>query len=255
MSNLRTLFPDSNFSISGGSLATPLQLFVYNTSFTSVQNGGRCCLWTVPASVNWAKFEVWGGGGDGGGACCCQQGGAGGGSGSYARKTIRTVPGESYTICAAGSGCCSPNCGATAGFPSYVCNASATYPICLCASGGSPGCSGCFFQTNGCFSCATHICGSTCGCDFAIQGITGGHYDGVYCGFDGWQYAPGTTYQGGGMRIGFDYCNAMAGCVHIGAGSSFVGFGAGGGSASTSGGACCWGGWGSPGIVVVTYGG
>jgi hypothetical protein len=97
------------------------------------------------------------------------------------------------------------------------------------------------------------MCGCACGHDFAICGIMGGSYDGVYCGFDGWQYAPWTSYIGGGMRISFDYCNTMAGCVHIGAGSSFPGFGAGGGGAVSGGGACCWGGWGSGGLVVVTF--
>ena len=71
MSSLRTLLQYGT-SASG---SVPLRsLRVYNTSITSSNNGGQCCLWTVPAGAEWAAFEVWGGGGPGAGVCCCQQG-------------------------------------------------------------------------------------------------------------------------------------------------------------------------------------
>ena len=252
MSDLRSLFPDSNYiqNISGNAIQ---QLYVYNTNFYTAQNGGRCCLWTVPAGSVWARFELWGAGGDGAGGCCCQGMGHGGGSGTYARKTIRVNPGDSYTICAAGSGCCAQQCCGTQGLPSYVCNPSATYPICMCASGGSPGDTRCFYQTSGCYSCSANVCGCTCGATFSLCGLQGAHYDGVYCGFDSFHYAPQGPVFGGGARVSFDGCNNFNGCTNIGSGSSFVGFGAGGGNANVNGGPCCWGGFGQMGLVIVTY--
>ena len=65
--------------------SVPQELAVYNTSTTSVNNGGRCCLWTVPAGTSYAIFELWGGGASGDGACCCQMGYPST-SGSYGQK-------------------------------------------------------------------------------------------------------------------------------------------------------------------------
>lgn len=258
MSNLRDLFPDTNFAytLSGNA---PAVLYVYNTNYSTVNNGGRCCQWTVPAGVRWARFEVYGGGGDGAGSCCCQQGRCSAGSGSYARRTIRVVPGETYTLCAGGTGCCATSCQGTAGFPSYACNASATYPLCLCASGGAGGISGCFLLTNGCISSPSQICGCACGFDFAICGTTSGNYDGVYCGYDGYQTVPLGVYEMAmGIRYSFDNCLTFNGCTAIGAGGTAASqtnaqFGVPGGSAQVGSGACCWGGFGNEGLVIVTY--
>ena len=65
----------------------PQELAVYNTSTTSVNNGGRCCLWTVPAGTSYAIFELWGGGASGDGGCCCQMGYPST-SGSYGQKAL-----------------------------------------------------------------------------------------------------------------------------------------------------------------------
>ena len=249
MSDLRTLFPDSRLGTSLPS-STFNTLYVYNTSVNSTNNGGTCCLWTVPSNVKWARFEVWGAGGDGGGACCCQQPSMGGGSGSYARKTIRVVPGQQYTLCAASSGCCSQACKGTDGRPSYACNASATYPLCLCASGGYGGTSSCFTSIGGCIGCSSVVCGCACGYDFAICGITGANH-GSWCGFDSWHYIPDAPYYGGGMRSSRTQCGEYwMGCDANGS-NTFPG--GGGGTAISYGGPCCWGGWGAGGLVVVTY--
>ena len=249
MSDLRALFADGVFVSLTAAANTWSQLYVYNTNTDSVNNGGRCCLWTVPANVGWARFEVWGGGGDGGGACCCQQPSQGGGSGTYARKTIQVVPGQTYTICAGGSGCCSQASSGTSGFPSYACNATATYPLALCASGGKGGESCCFAAIGGNYSCATVICGCSCGHDFALCGLTGSAHQ-SWCGFDAWQYAPQGTYIGAGTKVGSTHCGEFwMGCGLIG-GSTFPG---GGGGTAISYGGCCWGGWGSGGMVLITY--
>ena len=244
---LSALFPDSRYTINT-SVVNPLGVvMVYNTNIATVYNGGFCCLWTVPSNATWAKFEVWGGGGGGGGACCCQQHAYSGGSGSYARKTIRVVPGQQYTICAGGSTCCSPTCLGQSGYPSYACNPGATYPLCLCASGGYNGFSGCFcgYGQNSFVSC---VYGSACGYDFAICGVVHG-FNGSTCGFHSWGYAPDPTYTGGGFRIGADSCiNLNANNI---AQAPFPG---GGGMTSVSnGGGCCWGQVGAGGLVMITY--
>lgn len=248
MADLRSLFPDSRFNVSLPP-STYGVLNIFNTNIGNVANGGQCCLWTVPAGVKWARFEVWGGGGDGGGACCCQQPSMGGGSGTYARKTTRVVPGQQYTICAGGSGCCSQSCQGTRGFPSYVCNPTATYPLCLCASGGFGGNSSCFYSIASCFHCATNICGCACGHDLAMCGVTGSAHA-SWCGFDAWHYIAQAPYVGGGMRVTRSHCGEFwMGCDAAG-GNTFP---AGGGGTAISYGACCWGGWGSGGLVIVTF--
>jgi len=248
MSDLRSLFPDTRFNptYSANTFST---MYVYNTNVDSVTNGGRCCLWTVPAGVTWAKFEVWGGGGDGGGACCCQQPAKGGGSGSYARKTTRVVPGQTYTLCAGGSGCCSQNnCGSN-GFPSYACGGT-TYGICLCASGGEGGASCCWAAIGGNYHCSSNICGSACGYDLAICGIQGSAHQ-SWCGYDSWTYLASGPVIGSGSRISRTHCGEFwMGCDAIGGHAGWPG---GGGGTAMSYGGCCWGGWGAGGLVIVTY--
>ncbi len=254
MSNLRSLFPDSNYNVV--STSSPLtQLFVYNTNVSSVQNGGQCCLWTVPSGVYWAKFEVWGGGGDGPGACCCQQTQRSGGSGSYARRTISVRPGDTFRVCAGSTGCCAPNCCGTVGFPSYVNHvsvASSGSNINLCASGGGCGRSECFWMFSNGWDSTSIVegCGCTCGSDFSICGISGASHA-AWCGFQSYGIVPGPTYIGSGARLTFDYCNTGSGCFMVGGYSIFPG--GGGGGANANGGGCCWGGWGAGGLVIISY--
>ena len=86
-------------------------------------SSGCCCLWTVPSGVRKITFEIWGSGGNGHGKCswdrCHHYRGAGGGY--YNMKTIDTVPGCTYTVCAAGVyPCCSYECVGCNGCSSYV---------------------------------------------------------------------------------------------------------------------------------------
>lgn len=249
MADLRTLYPDTNWNVNL-TITNPFNvLYVWNTNNGSPSNGGRCCLWTVPGGATWAKFEVWGGGGSGGGACCCQQAQGGGGAGSYARKTIRVVPGQAYTICAGGSSCCWGGCCGMTGYPSYACNPSATYPLCLCASGGWGGYTQCFASWPGCYSCISCICGTTCGHDFALCGTWGGNRN-TSCSYDSHHFAAEPTYIGGGMRISQDHCRCCPGDFMV----CFATFpGGGGGSANAFEGPCFCSSWGAGGLVVVTY--
>lgn len=249
MSDLRSLFPDTDYVVSYINSVAFNQLYVYNTNTQSACNNGQCCLWTVPANTNFAKFEVWGGGGSGGGACCCQQPSKGGGAGSYVRKTIQVRPGDTYTICAASSGCCAVNAQGQFGYPSYACNPSATYPLCLCASGGDAGTSCCFAAIGGNYHCSSNICGSTCGGDFGLCSMTGTAHQ-SWCGFDAYHMIPSGPILGSGMRHTRTHCGEFwMGCNAIGD----VSFPGGGGGTAISYGGCCWGGWGAGGLVIITY--
>ena len=65
MSGLRSLLQISE----GGAGAVNFdQFYVYNTNKTAHNNGGCCCLWTIPTGVKWFAVELWGGGGSGAGS-------------------------------------------------------------------------------------------------------------------------------------------------------------------------------------------
>lgn len=66
---------------------------------------GVCCLWTVPAGVTRAQFQLWGaGGGSGSGQCCTS--GFPGQTGAYAIVTIPVTAGWTYTLCSGCAACC-----------------------------------------------------------------------------------------------------------------------------------------------------
>lgn len=243
--NLSTLFPDSRWTIPS-TVGNPLTvIYVYNTSVSTATNGGRCCLFTVPANATWAKFEVWGGGGGGGGACCCQQQCYSGGSGTYARRTISVTPGQQYTICAGGSSDCSLTCLGSPGFPSYAC---LTGTLALCAAAGPQGVTGCFYTNNACNS-VSYQSGGACGHDLVICGIVSGA-NATTCGYMSWAYGSEPTYLGGGIRASIDQCGLGTG-MGTGGCASFPG--GGGSGAQASGGPCYQGGVGAGGLVVITY--
>jgi hypothetical protein len=63
---------------------------------------GSCCLWTVPAGVSLARFQIWGAGSPSGGSACCG-GSMFGGTGAYASVIVPVVEGCQYTVCAGGT--------------------------------------------------------------------------------------------------------------------------------------------------------
>lgn len=247
MAGLRTLL---ELDAGGGQTLDFTTFHVYNTNKTNANNGGQCCLFTVPAGVNWFAVEVWGGGGGGAGACCCHQGWAGG-SGSYARKFITGLSGtggETYTICAASSTNCSQSrCVGCQGFPSFVSvNGGA---IEACASGGAQGYTRCYFGSNCSYSgCAQFQCGSWVG-GFGICGVTGSAKGSSYCYQMSWQYMPSAPFTGGGNRGTMSHCVQGPGCS-VGGYAHWPG--GGGPSASAHGGNYC-GGPGAGGLVSVYY--
>ena len=109
---------------------------VISNDTRGLTNGGRCCLWTVPDGVTQVTFELWGSGADGPGARCCQAPVYTGSGGMYAMRTVQTVAGCTYTLCAAGSGCCQSSCGGAAGQTTFV---SGSGIATTCAPSGEPG--------------------------------------------------------------------------------------------------------------------
>lgn len=248
MAGLRTLLQVGESS--GGGVNFD-EFHVFNASKTSQNNGGSCCLWTVPAAVTWFAIELWGGGGGGAGACCCRSGWPGG-SGSYARKIINNLSGdggEQYTICAAGTTGCSTNCGTgCTGFASFVnINGGAVQ---ACAQGGSPGGTRCYFQNNcACQSCAAQQCGSWIG-GMGLCGVTGGAKGSAFCGANAWGYMPSAPFTPGGARGTMSYCNHTSG---NGIGGDAQWPGGGGASAVSSSTAKQCGAPGAGGLVTIYY--
>lgn len=245
MAGLRSLLELG--SASGG--AVDYQEFhIYNTNKTNQNNGGSCCLWTVPANVNWVAFEVWGGGGGGAGACCCRAGWPGG-SGSYARKFVTGLSeGQTFTMCAAGSTYCSQSyCCGCGGFPSYVTTGGAVQ---VCASGGSQGGTTCYFMINcNCQGCTPHQCGSWIG-DMGICGVTGSAKGSSFCSQNAFGYMPSAPFTPGGNRGTYSYCRQTSG---NGIGGSPHWPGGGGASAVNHDGNLRCGAPGAGGLITIYY--
>lgn len=245
MAGLRTLLEIG--TAGGGSIAFD-QFYVYDTAKETALNGGCCCLWTVPAGVNWFAVEMWGGGGGGAGSCCCRAGWPGG-AGSYARKFItEQAGGEEYTICAAGStGCSQSYCKGCIGNPSFVSiNGGAVQ---VCASGGSKGCTRCYFGSNCSYSgCRQRQCGSWIGA-MGISGISGSAKGSSFCHSSSWQWMPSAPFTGGGNRGTKGNCQQGAGCVFGG----YAHWPGGGGASSVSHGSNYCGAAGAGGLVIIYY--
>lgn len=252
MANLRDLL----FGYGEGTTVEPSEFSVWNTNIQTVSNGGQCCLWTVPAGVSTAIFEIWSGGGGGGMACCCQQGG-GAGSGGYAIKSCTVSPGEQFRICAAGSTCCETgNLAGHVGNCSFVCSLSggsnSPWESKVCGGycvGGS--CVRCQYWI-GCYTCCTmcYCCnGTSINTDFCIPGTMGNSQNTQFCFGQAHGYAANAPLAVPGPRLGpSGCCSCFGGCDAFGL------FPGGGGlSAQVHGGQCRAGGPGAGGLIYVLY--
>lgn len=226
-------------------------LAVFNTNTDSSQNGGRCCLYTVPgAGVRTIFVEMWGSGGDGSGACCCQWPYTTGSAGQYVVETINVSPGDALTICAGGSGCFTCSCCGTCGFPSFITRSST---IIMCASGGQGSCGLCFYKTFNCTGiCVPGIRTNVPGCgDLVVCSNLGMSVTHNFCASDMFEASPGSSKYNQNMRIGHNYCSTpftISGCNRFP--NHFPGGPGAGGSAC--GNPCCWGGYGAGGLVLLT---
>lgn len=249
MANLRDLLYNS----SGITVNYPQEFLVYHTSVNSENNGGCCCLWTVPSGVTWVTFEMWGGGGGGAGACCCMQGWAGG-SGGYALKTVcsASLAGCQYTICAGGTTTRSVNCIGCVGCRSYVNGYGLSN---FCAAGGAHGDTKCFHYA-GAYTCTPmwpHCCCSYGG-DVVLHGINGSSVASQHCYMQGQQRAPTAPLTSSGPFYGPGGCinGGIQGCGFWFETPPFPG--GGGLSAQAYSGNCWCGTNGAGGLVSVTYG-
>lgn len=225
-----------------------------------VTSGNACCCWIVPSGVTWATFEMYGSGGDGPGACCCAGPGQSASNGIYSVKTVSTTGNAYFNICVGMSGCCTQSMIGTCGFPSYVMNAAGT--VIGCAAGGMGGCALCGHM--GGQSCNGNCCGSKMnGCnglgDMLYPTISQPNPQHNYCTNHSFPFLPGTYQYAPNTRHGLDSCAVgmtSMGCCYWAASPSGVTTwpGGAGGGGQACGGACCWGSWGTPGFVLITYG-
>jgi hypothetical protein len=218
------------------------------------QANGKCCLWTVPAGVTQVTFEIWSGGGGGAGHTCCNCcsftiGGAGG---NYAVKSIATVPGCQYRICAGGSWRCekSHTCDAGEGCTSYV-NGYNLSNFCVVGGCGGWMCNGDAWGPRTLQSCANqNICGMF-GADFGIMGTTGFRFGFGACHCNRLSSVTGTAPIIGKMMANGGHTWCSCGC--------YVNWPAGGGMSGASSycnnwaKACAGGGQGGSGVVRITY--
>lgn len=231
----------------------PQEFSVFNTATQTPGNGGQCCLWTVPAGVTTAVFEIWSSGGSGDGGCCCMMG-AGAGSGGYAIKACTVAAGQQIRICAAASGCAVPS-GGLCGCCSFVCSlgggGQGTWMTNVCGGWCSNMYSRCNMWIN-CYSCCSscYCCGGIAdNADFFVPGTTGSTHNTQYCHDTAYGIAANAPMAGGGFKMGPSGCCAT-GCTDLGFGN----FPGGGGlSAQIYGGGCCCGSPGGGGMVYVVY--
>ena len=186
------------------------EFHVFNSNKTTQNNGGFCCLWTVPAGVNWFAVEMWGGGGGGAGTCCCRAGWPGG-SGSYARKFEKGVTeGAQYTICAAGTtGCSQSYCCGCIGNPSFMSVSGGA--VLACASGGGQGGTRCYFMIGcNCQGCSGFACGSWQG-GMGLCGMSGSAKGNSFCSQNSFGFMPSAPFTPGGNRGTMSYCRQGCG--------------------------------------------
>mgnify|MGYP003691818193 CR=1 FL=1 len=251
MTQLRDLL----FGYAEGETLEPQEFVVYSTSIQQQGDGGRCCLWTVPAGKSYAVFEMWSGGGSGAGARCCRHGG-GSGAGGYAVKGCTVSPGQQIQICAAGSGCCTDSTqnGGICGCCTWVCSlgggGQGTWSTILPGGHCVHVPTECFYFAN-CYDCCSscYCCGGIASnADINFPGVNGGAHPTQHCYNDGYQTSANAPFTAGGMRMGY------GGCCAIGGGNGWGMFPGGGGlSAQTYGGGWCCGSPGAGGMVYVVY--
>lgn len=248
MSDLRSLKYSTSATVNTTNFPTEFLVKGSSSAGLTANDGGCCCLWTVPAGTTWITFEIWGGGGTGGYSCCCQQS-FGGGAGAYSVKSVcsTSLAGCTYTICAGGSSGCSQSTAGCAGNTSYVNGYGLSN---FCAAGGGQGCSDCWRFFN-CYQCKIQYC---CACanggDLMIPGYQGDAIQTQFCGAWGQGYAPHAPATSSGPNTGAHGCQWGGGL-----GWPCTMFPGGGGQgAVTSANACCYSAPGNGGLVSVTYG-
>jgi|TARA_B110000116_G_scaffold127259_1_gene110282 hypothetical protein len=213
--------------------------------------GGWSCSWVVPADVKSIKFDIYGAGASGYGGCCCMMNPLPGGAGGYAVKHLNLedghfVAGDTYAICAGGTGCCWPHQHGVRGHTSYITGPGLSN---FCAVGGHT-------SINNCASFNCYTCCHTCfgcapiyGADYGVAGTSSWRMSSQYCASSMFQVAShsGGPLSHGGSSFSPDACTFG---YHSGGSPSSPGNGAYGAAVSWP---CCCGKSGGGGGVLVTY--
>ena len=249
------------------------EFYVYNENHWTPVNGGKCCLWTVPAGTTSIIFEVLSGGGPGGSSGGDYDHGVGGQGGNYTMKTLRKsngdfVSGCQYTICAAGTSdcscCCSCNMNCRHGCTSFVTGSGLTN---FCAIGGMGGSTN-WDMTSNCYNChigniqcdrgnynagwVNHVCNSpTYGGDVEFRGTSGSFVRQYDCCAHAFSVAgsPSGPFTAAHGISGKHRCVGNLACC-----SAHAAFPGGGGAGhATDSSDACWGSFGAGGLVKVTY--
>ena len=229
MANLREYL----YGYDAGGAQTPTEITVFNTNIDTGNNGGFCCLFTVPTGVKGVSGEVWAGGGAGAGGYCCTYG-CGGSPGGYVEFHAPVSAGDSVTICAAGSTCCRSYNSCENGNNSYVCKPGAW---CVIACGGCHG----YWQCNGfnCYTCQ-RVCQESGG-NVAGTGVTSTIYPRnlSYVFGNNWCYQHTYEVNPGPAMTGHTRMFENGCCMNrYGAGCYFGTFPGGGGMTSHTQGGC-----------------
>lgn len=241
MANLR----DYLYGYAEGGQEVPQEVVVYNTNLKTVNNGGQCCLYTVPANMKQVAGEIWGGGGAGTGSRCCGYGYPGGGGGTM-EFSGPAEPGDAITICAAGSTCCRPYNSCQVGNTSYVCNSG---KWCVKACGGEYGEYVCFG-----FQCRTErksCCITPGSASGAGVSVIPNHREPGYSNVSNWCASHTYSLAQGGAHTGHIRTFFNGCCTNQNEGTCYFGTfpGGGGTSASTNTGCRC----GAPGAGGMVY--
>ena len=249
------------------------EFYVYNANHWTPVNGGKCCLWTVPAGTTSIQFEILSGGGPGGSSGGDYDHGVGGAGGNYTMKSLKKSGGAfqggcTYTICSAGTSdcscCCSCNMNCRHGCVSYVTGPGLTN---FCAIGGMGGATHWDVSSN-CYNChigntqcsvgnynagwVTYSCNTpTYGGDVEFRGTTGGFVRQYDCCSQAYSTAgaPSGPFTAPTGSTGKARCVGNWACCS--AHSAFPG--GGGAGHATDATDACWGGFGAGGLVKVTY--
>jgi hypothetical protein len=249
MPSLRSL----NSTVAPPKIGTPTKTFFIQSTTTGHQNGGCCCLWTVPVNTTRVTFEMWAAGGDGSGGFCCDSSSLGATAGSYSIIQIDATAGRQYRLCAAGSGCCT-YCGdvGNTGSPSYVFGITENAVV-ACAAGGRGGDNspGRYGSGEGYTCCWGRI--STCGVgDISFPGAGGTGIKNQYCHSNTYHIV-GSSHLSGGGRTSPDRCSMWACNGHNIMKSTTAFPGGPGGDPNVCGGGFCYGQYGQGGMIKVSY--
>ena len=200
---------------------------------------GWSCSWTVPTGTQSIKFEIYGAGASGYGGCCCMMNPLPGGAGGYAVRHVNRTEtndfsvGDTYSICAGGTGCCWPHQHGVRGHTSYINGPGLSN---FCAVGGHTAINNC--ASFNCYTCCHTCfgCAPIYGADYGVSGRSSWRKSSQYCANDLFQVA---SVAGGPIGQGGDSFSPDACTFGYHSGGNPASPGTGGYGAAVSWPCCC----------------